>query len=97
MRALNLRIATYALVRRNGPLMTLLAETLVLDDYYTAKRDSKGGIRLSNGTGLLVADADHTIADVQGWLNTATNERYKAQYRAALKLMLNEAFSALAA
>jgi hypothetical protein len=77
--------------------MTMVTNSTQIDTYYTARRDSEGNIRLNNGKGALVANSDHTIADVQGWLDRATEDKWKAQYRAALKLMLDEAFTALAA
>lgn len=67
------------------------------DDYYCARRDSAGNIRLNCGKGMLVANADHTIQDVQNWLARATEERWAAQYRAALTLLLDEAKEAVAA
>ena len=66
------------------------------DDYYCARRDSAGNIRLNCGRGLLVANADHTIANVQEWIDRATQDRFRLQYEAAMKLLLEEAQEALA-
>ena len=65
------------------------------DDYYCARRDSEGNIRLNCGRGLLVANADHTITNVREWLSRATDPKYKAQYESALALLLEEAEEAV--
>ena len=41
---------------------------------YTAARDRQGNARLQSGRGRLVATPDHTIADVQRWLDNAERE-----------------------
>lgn len=62
------------------------------DEYYIAERDSKGGIRLNRGRGLLVANADHTRRDIEGWRRLAKpGSAYERQYRAALELLDREA------
>lgn len=60
------------------------------DDYYRAERDTQGNIRLNGGRGLLVANADHTVADVQGWFERSKPGQYHEQYRAALALFERE-------
>jgi len=67
------------------------------DDYYCARRDSQGNVRLSCGRGLWIATPDTTITEVQEWLGRATKERFQLQYKATLKFMLEEAQEALAA
>jgi hypothetical protein len=72
--------------------------------YYTAARDSQGGVRLNSGMGLLVADASNTHFDVGVWLRRAQADvagrmergeddpfRWVRQYRAAYELMNLEA------
>lgn len=59
-------------------------------DHYCAARDSQGGIRLSGGRGLLVANADHTRRDVEGWFRMSKPGYYREQYRAALRLLDTE-------
>lgn len=61
------------------------------EDYYTAARDSQGGIRLSGGGGLLVANADHTQPEVLSWFHRSLPGHFREQYRAALGLMNREA------
>lgn len=39
--------------------------------YYTAARDLQGNARLRSGRGLPVANADHTLAEAQVWLDNA--------------------------
>ncbi|NKR75829.1 hypothetical protein GS492_25135 [Rhodococcus hoagii] len=60
------------------------------DDYYCAERDSEGNIRLNCGRGLMVANADHTRDDVQGWFDRSKPGQYREQYRAALALFDRE-------
>lgn len=64
------------------------------DDYYCAQRDRQGNIRLNCGRGLLVAEADHTRDDVQGWFDRSKPGQYREQYRAALALLDREAGTA---
>lgn len=59
-------------------------------DHYCAARDHTGGIRLSGGLGLLVANADHTIGDVVDWFRRSQPGPFREQYRAALRLMYRE-------
>ncbi|AEQ20955.1 hypothetical protein E3_0420 [Rhodococcus phage E3] len=61
------------------------------DDYYHAERDGVGNIRLNRGRGMLVAHANHTRADVQGWFDRSKIGQYREQYRAALALFDREA------
>lgn len=60
-------------------------------DYYCAQRDDQGNIRLNGGRGALVANPDHTRADVQGWFDRSKPGRFREQYRAALALLDREA------
>lgn len=60
-------------------------------DDYCAARDSQGGIRMRGGFGTLVANADHTRADVDGWFQMSKPGYYREQYRSALRLLDREA------
>jgi hypothetical protein len=59
------------------------------DSYYIAARDSEGNIRLNSGKGALIANPDHTRANVQGWLDMA-HGKWRKQYEAALQLIDSE-------
>ena len=39
------------------------------------------------GRGEMVADAEHSRADVQGWFDRSNPGRYREKYRAALRLL----------
>lgn len=55
-----------------------------------AGRDADRGIRLSAGKGELIANADHTRADVQGWHDMATEAYWRQKYAAVLALLDRE-------
>lgn len=72
--------------------------------YYTAARDLQGNARLASGRSLIVATADHSLAEVQAWLDNAERgvpkriERaeenpwqWVRQYRAVKELLEHEA------
>ncbi len=58
-----------------------------MSDYYCAEYDADGHIRMDCGRGVLVANAVHTRADVQEWLDRSESDRFREQYRAALALL----------
>lgn len=56
-------------------------------DRFCAEYDKDGGIRLSCGRGELIATANHTRNDVQGWADRAGGPEWKQKYEAALALL----------
>ena len=56
-------------------------------DRFCAEYDKEGGIRLSCGRGELIATANHTRNDVQGWADRAGGPEWKQKYEAALALL----------
>jgi hypothetical protein len=59
----------------------------VTTDRFCAEYDKDGGIRLSCGRGELIATANHTRNDVQGWADRAGGPEWKQKYDAALALL----------
>jgi hypothetical protein len=56
------------------PDVTGIPEPAMTDDeraYYTVARDLQGHARLRAGRGLMIANPEHTLAEVQVWLNNA--------------------------
>lgn len=60
---------------------------MVTTDRFCAEYDREGGIRLSCGRGELIATANHTRNDVQGWADRAGGPEWKQKYEAALALL----------
>lgn len=60
---------------------------MVTTDRFCAEYDKEGGIRLSCGRGELIATANHTRNDVQGWADRAGGPEWKQKYEAALALL----------
>lgn len=56
-------------------------------DRFCAEYDKDGGIRLSCGRGELIATANYTRNDVQGWADRAGGPEWKQKYEAALALL----------
>lgn len=80
--------AVLARIEQDDPIESAKAET----EYWTAGRDKHGNIRLNQGRGLLVAEAEDTRDEVQGWVDHATpGSKWERQYQAALDLLDREA------